>query len=188
MTSRNVPIAICIVALAMMVGSVALTGRETVPRRLAALMSLPPLPNSLAELASLRTISDAPPYSIDVISASPGGANVVRFHARPVDAITIRGNQSLTLNGWAYDGRSSEPARAMMLEIDRHDLIAITYGDARPDVGTFFRAATLTNVGFHASIPADRFGRGRHSIDLIVISADGSSYYRVVDRIMCYRT
>lgn len=57
--------------------------------------------------------------------------------------------------------------------------IPATYGIDRPDVAAYFKNDRYALSGFSALISGNALGRGMHTVSLIVVSADGQSYYQL---------
>jgi hypothetical protein len=86
------------------------------------------------------------------------------------------------VRGWAFDFFASKPASAIYLELDaqmeKPGIFRADYGQERMDNVALFRSRELAPTGFAAALPASRLGSGTHEIRLVVISADGTKYFR----------
>jgi hypothetical protein len=187
---RYVPVAIVVVALAMMLAAILVTGRRApVISRSSDTSSVPERSTSTTlreRIAALPVAPGAPLYSLDIVDTEPGKTTVVVSQAKPI--VNVTPDQSIALGGWAVDGAVMKPDSAMYLEVDGRTIIPVAYGLSRPDVGTHFANDALAASGFHVTIPPDRFGPGVHRIDLIMIDSAGTAYRRASDRLEIHET
>lgn len=187
LSARYLPLGIVGVAAIIMIAAVALTGRVTVPRSVAPLMAQPPLPASVSQLAALEPLRGVPAYSLDGIVSSPSRV-VVKTAGQAHSTVSAPRGQTLLFGGWAYDPVVLEPARAVFLEVDGKTLIPALYGNQRPDVASYFGDQSMAATGFIAPVRAGSLAAGPHRIDVIILSADGSGYYRAIDRVVLTET
>jgi hypothetical protein len=89
---------------------------------------------------------------------------------------TIKGGGPVTFGGWAYDPVAKTAGKAIDLVIDgvAH---GAGYGRPRPDVAAYFKNEALGATGFAATLPEQILKRGRHTVVVRVVAADGASYF-----------
>jgi hypothetical protein len=147
---------------AMLLALRALAGRQekelTVGSLFPPVSVLPILPISPAE----------PLFNID----SLGGTE------NPLTALSpIKLKGLFDINGWVVDRATENIAKAVYVQINDKKFPAV-YGVNRTDVASHFRIANYANSGFSASIPSESFARGLLELSLLIISADGTRYYK----------
>ena len=119
-------------------------------------------------------------YYIDQVNGKPGG------DAAPVYTVNYGKGRNVMLSGWAVDEKSGTPAAGVYINIDGTRDIPAFYGQARPDVGEYFKNTNYTNSGFRAYLPSTLLGKGKHALALKIIAADGKSYYLPEQRVNVY--
>jgi hypothetical protein len=110
-------------------------------------------------------------HSIDAIGpvGSAGGSASSR---------NVEWGSEVIIEGWAVDTVARELASGCYVEIDDHHFVRAQYGFPRPDVAQDLDDARYMNSGFRAQVSSACVGLGAHDVRLIVLSADGSEYYR----------
>jgi len=126
--------------------------------------------DEMLSAAGLTPLNKEPLYHIDALN---GQTNAL---PKLLSLETEKGD-SLKIRGWAVDQDNSKTAGGVLIAIDGNLEVPALYGLDRPDIAAFHKNSNYRYSGFEASIPASVIGPGRHVIDIMVISADGSSYY-----------
>ena len=90
--------------------------------------------------------------------------------------VVVRGAQLLTALGWAVDAEAKTAASGVNLVLDGKAYPA-TYSIAREDVAGHFGVPAYRNSGFDATIPLASVGKGRHTVVVQVVAANGKGYY-----------
>jgi hypothetical protein len=90
--------------------------------------------------------------------------------------VTIKGGGPVTFGGWAYDPVAKTPGKAVDLVIDG-TAHGAGYARPRPDVAAYFKNEALGATGFAATLPERVLKRGRHTVVVRVVGADGASYF-----------
>jgi hypothetical protein len=111
-------------------------------------------------------------------SVSVGGAveNVIDV---PAPHVSVKEGKPVTVVGWAVDARQSQLAAGVAATVDGKLKIAGTYGAARPDVAQAFHSPGFTQSGLRIVVPASGLATGRHELQLLILSADRSTFYRM---------
>lgn len=91
--------------------------------------------------------------------------------------VHVNRTQSITIQGWALDARAAKLAGGVAALVDGTHRIAGTYGDLRPDVARFFHTPAYEACGFRLIVPAGSLAPGRHTVELLALSADRSRFY-----------
>jgi hypothetical protein len=98
-------------------------------------------------------------------------------HNREIDAsagtVDVPRGSLLFVRGWAYDIAAGRPANAIFGLIDGRTAFEAKYRLNRPDVAEHRGSAQLAPVGFSIQIPTVEFERGRHSLEIVAMAADG---------------
>ncbi|MGZ3377318.1 MAG: hypothetical protein ACXU8S_12025 [Phenylobacterium sp.] len=90
-------------------------------------------------------------------------------------AVTPAG-QATVFDGFGFDAPAKAPARGVDVVIDGK-AYGTTYGAARPDVASYFKAPGLVKVGFKVVLPAGALAVGPHTVLVRVVAADGRGYF-----------
>jgi hypothetical protein len=131
----------------------------------AALASAPTLAPPAS--AGLGPRPEAPAFALDLINEAQN----------PRESLgVIKGGGPVTFGGWAYDPVAKAAGKAVDLVIDGAAHGA-GYGRPRPDVATYFKNDALGATGFAATLPGHILKRGRHTVVVRVVAADGTSYF-----------
>lgn len=101
----------------------------------------------------------------------------VNGHAGSVIDVHLNGDKSgLRVTGWAVDlavGR--EPGRLFVSIDGRIDVPAVPGGD-RPDVAQVFKNPNYDKAGFIGYVRTSLLTVGEHTLELKIVSKDGSGY------------
>jgi hypothetical protein len=96
----------------------------------------------------------------------------------PVDRGTtpfVEPSDRLVVNGWATDDTQSAPAKGICAVLDGRVVANadIVYGHARPDVAAALGRPRLRASGFEVGLSAAVLPKGKHTLSIATISADG---------------
>lgn len=91
-------------------------------------------------------------------------------------AVAVSGTEDLAVVGWAVDAEAKACASGVRLAVDGEPY-AMSYGTARSDVASHFGESAYSGSGFSGSIPLASLPKGRHSLVVQVVAADGKGYY-----------
>lgn len=119
-------------------------------------------------------------YYIDLVNGKPSGPSSM------VHSINYGQGRNIIISGWAVDEKNDSPAAGAFINVDDRIDIPAFYGQARPDVGVYFKNDNYINSGFRAYIPSTLLEKGKHLLSLKIVSADGKSYYMPEQRIIVY--
>lgn len=176
-SERTVGLAIVTVAFFMMISAVALTGPLSALRP----ASKTPITLKRSELERLQLLEGTTPLSLDVVITAPGRQRTVATQIHVTE--NVRADQDLIIVGWAVDASSNKPAQSMLLSIEGAPLLPVVYGSNRPDVATALHNDAFENSGFRAEIAPGILKIGKHKVDLIILNAAGTAYYRIRNRV-----
>ena len=98
---------------------------------------------------------------------------------KPNVAIPVDAKRTPTINvrGWAVDQRAKTAAAGVVVNVDgKTDLVA-NYGQPRPDVAANLKNPNYTNCGFVTSLDVSGLEKGRHTLTMRVVTADGKGYF-----------
>lgn len=129
-----------------------------------------PSPLSEGEIKSLVSVNSDTYLSVDGIGgqlAKPGIPVVINSKTTPSFAVT----------GWACDQLAQTEARGVIINIDGNEDVLAKYGQSRPDVATHLKSPKYTNSGFIATVDASSLRKGRHTLTIRVVTADGKGYF-----------
>lgn len=107
-------------------------------------------------------------FSLDRIGAAPDPLN-----KQPAATPAA---EPIVLDGFGFDPVAKAPAKGVDIAIDGK-AYATAYGGARPDVASYFKAPSLTAVGFSVTLPAASLPPGQHTAVVRVVAADGKAYF-----------
>jgi len=135
-----------------------------------------------APQALAREMVDATPIVHDpqqlwAIDAATREDGTIAAGADASRMLHVRRMQSITIQGWALDARAAKLASGVAARVDGARRIAGTYGNPRPDVARFFHTPAYEASGFRLVVPAGSLAPGRHTVELLVLSADRSRFY-----------
>jgi len=88
---------------------------------------------------------------------------------------TFRLDGDIDVSGFAIDEPAGRVAAGVDIVIDSLPFAA-HYGIERGDVGDYFKNPGYRNSGFQYSTPARFFGKGKHTLGVRIIRADGKGY------------
>jgi len=144
----------------------------------------PPDPMALAPPPAVASGVDqaAAPTLSAGLSKRPEAAGFFLDHAgAAVDprshqpAVTPSGRPTV-FDGFGFDAPAKAPAKGVDVVVDGK-AYGTTYGTARPDVASFFKAPGLVKVGFRTVLPAGALAPGAHTVVVRVVAADGAGYF-----------
>lgn len=120
-----------------------------------------------AASASLPRRPEPLPFSLDLINEGQ------EPRAREV---TIKGGGPVTFAGWAYDPVAQRDGKALDIVVDGVAYGA-NYGRPRPDVADHFKLPHAGGSGFALTLPAYVVGKGKHTVLVRLVAADGAGYF-----------
>jgi hypothetical protein len=86
-------------------------------------------------------------------------------------------DQDWALCGWAIDSVAKRPAGGVWLALDGR-IADAKYGTSRPDVVAATHEPAYAQTGFELHLKNRDLGKGPHTIEVVIRSADGAGYYR----------
>jgi hypothetical protein len=114
------------------------------------------------------------PSPLSKLKSLPSAA---RLSVDPVSGFSLRpGVDFVRFSGWAIDEAAGKPAGGVYLRVDGR-LFPAVCGERRPEFGNPGLDRALLYSGFVRYFPVSEIGRGQHSAMLIVLAADGRSYF-----------
>jgi hypothetical protein len=134
----------------------------------------PPVPlTSAPDLAGLRRLPFGALYAIDRL---PGP--LAPFDGSPPPPHFAAG-QPLQFSGWAVDATSvpPQPAGGIYLTLDDQPPVWVPVSGNRPEVAARFDPQ-LARSGFLLELPAGTLAPGRHTVRIMVVTADGRAVYQ----------
>jgi hypothetical protein len=99
---------------------------------------------------------------------------------RPTDSATpidVERTDSIVVDGWAFNGAGTGPARAVFLTIDGRDDLPVQVGVYRPRLGGAIERRYRRWAGFSGSFGGFVLAPGEHILTVKVISDDGKHAY-----------
>jgi hypothetical protein len=127
------------------------------------LTTLPPTP-----IADVPIVPGLPFLAIDELNDGPydGTRQPIR--------VDLSSEDTVVLGGWAADREVRGPAGGVVLRVDGGRLeVPAVYGTGRDDVARALKEPRYRRVGYRAVVSLADLGRGRHTLQLRVISGDG---------------
>jgi hypothetical protein len=127
------------------------------------LTTLPPTP-----IADVPIVPGLPLVAIDELNNGPFDSTrqPIRIDSSTEDAVI--------LGGWAADREVRGPAGGVVLRVDGGRLeVPAVYGTGRDDVARSLNEPGYQRVGYRAVVSLADLGRGRHTLQLRVVSGDG---------------
>lgn len=118
----------------------------------------------LPEITSLEVAVSCTSYKIESINVH----DLAIDHSNKQQFVTIR--------GWALDDAEQDLAGGVYIDIDG-TLYPAYYGTRRDDVANFFQQARYRYSGFQFGIPAEKLGKGRHTLSIKVLTKREKAYY-----------
>jgi hypothetical protein len=94
--------------------------------------------------------------------------NVVDIH--------ITKETGVRVEGWAVDSNAGDSANGVFVSIDGRSDFPAFVGLERPDVADHFHSTNYEAAGFVSYIRSSRIPVGEHTLQLKVVSHDGSGY------------
>jgi hypothetical protein len=126
-----------------------------------------PAPTAAGASAGLPGRPEMAGFYLDAINEAQDPVN------RPA-TISVAG--PVTFSGFGFDPVAKQPGAAVDLMVDGV-AYSTTYGHARTDVASYFKAPALVNTGFTVTLPAGAVRPGRHQAIVRVVSADKTAYF-----------
>jgi hypothetical protein len=128
----------------------------------------------IAVIERLPRLSGAAAGSVDVFA-------IRKSPAAPLEAMNsarMPGTSILEVSGWICE-KDYKPGTAVFAIVDGTRRIDLphAYGVERHDVARAFSNPKLQNVGYLFDLPAGSFNRGRHELQIALVSADGAGFY-----------
>jgi hypothetical protein len=102
------------------------------------------------------------------------GSNAAPFGDAPLH---VAGSGELKVSGWAVDQIAHTASDGVDVLVDQTAFPTI-YGADRGDVVDYFKRPEYRGSGFTAAVPAEKIGRGPHTLALRVVSSDRRCYYQ----------
>ncbi len=106
-----------------------------------------------------------PDFSVETIDGEPAGANTT---------IAIGETDAVIVDGWAFNGASTGPARAVFLTIDGTRQLPAHVGVYRPGLGRGIRHRSRRWSGFIGSFGGFVLQPGEHTLAVTIVSDDGT--------------
>jgi hypothetical protein len=85
--------------------------------------------------------------------------------------------ETITITGWAVDGKANSMAAAVFIIIDGQIIISTLYGLMRPDVANALKNPSFEYSGFVATFSSSILGGGSHTIQLEIVGSGGQYAY-----------
>ncbi|WP_296595143.1 hypothetical protein [Phenylobacterium sp.] len=117
--------------------------------------------------AGLQARPEPLPFSLDLINEG----QEPRVHR-----VSIRGGRPVTFAGWAYDPVARGGGKGVDIVLDGVAYGA-GYGRPRPDVADHFKIPAVAASGFAVTLPAYAVGKGKHTVVVRLVAADGLAYF-----------
>jgi hypothetical protein len=109
-----------------------------------------------------------PEFVVEDVNAHPVGSTI---------PIEVGRNDAVTVDGWAFNGTGSGPARAVFLTIDGRDDVPAQVGVYRPRLGGAVQRRYRRWGGFSGSFGGFVLAPGEHVLTVKVVSDDGRHAY-----------
>lgn len=99
-------------------------------------------------------------------------------------------DKPLAIEGWVIDPAAGLSARAAFMRVDDRLMVPAQVGLPRGDVAMALHHPEGANgidyalLGFRGVIPGGTLAPGRHTVELLVVSQDGRSYYEASSRLI----
>lgn len=87
-------------------------------------------------------------------------------------------NAVVTISGWIIDRDAMQPGSSLWLRT-KDENRPVVYGLYRPDVARHFRQRNFAMSGFQAAADISHLSPGKQSVQLRLVTADGSGYYAI---------
>jgi hypothetical protein len=110
-------------------------------------------------------------YNLDNLNDQP-------FDGKAPVLETSFDEEDWVLTGWAIDAAAKHPAGGVVLLIDRKRELLTNYGVLRADVAAALGEPKYRRTGFELHLKPDQLAKGKHTISMLIISADGRAFYR----------
>jgi hypothetical protein len=161
---HSAALAIFVAALALGVGACS-EKEENVPTPGAATSNNAPAASG--PLKGLRNAGKDTTFSIDIVNGQ----------AIPKSGPIVVKTPQVTMGGWAVDQQAQSAAGGVYVTVDGKTDVPTEYGGERKDVAEINKNPRYRNSGFAASVDATTIGKGRHTLGLKILTADGKGYY-----------
>jgi hypothetical protein len=106
-----------------------------------------------------------PEFSVETINGDPADGN---------PTIAIGETDAVAVDGWAFNGASTGPARAVFLTIDGTRQLPAHVGIYRPGLGGDIRRRSRRWSGFTGSFGGFVLQPGEHTLAVTIVSDDGT--------------
>jgi len=136
---------------------------------------------ALPKVSEVEEASASMEFDSEVIDHQDYSLERIGDNAMPVakPKSSVKAGSPVEMTGWAVDRRSTQPAKRVLVELDKR-VYGCTAQMPRDDVASFFKVPAYSRSGFRCEIPGSALGAGDHEVYLRLVLTGGKQYRRSI--------